>query len=100
MLSENLRGVIRKLVDGESFNNNIENYRTAVKVVEYRLDEYVRLKTGGERLAWLKTIVFDVCHRGMNHKKYESKRKRQVKIATEQLNQAKFLLKTLKRFIN
>lgn len=100
MLSENLRSVIRKLVDAESFSNNIENYRTAVKVVEYRLDEYLKFKTGAERLAWLKQVVFDVCHRGKSYTTYESKRKRQLKQATEQLKQSKMLLRALRQFIN
>ncbi|MBO5704733.1 MAG: hypothetical protein J6R99_01825 [Alphaproteobacteria bacterium] len=100
MLSENLRSVIRKLVDQESFSNNGAHYSTAVKVVEYRLGEYLKYKTGAERLAWLKTIVFDVCHRGVSYTKYESKRRRQLKQTTEQLKQAKILLRALKHFIN
>lgn len=100
MLSEKLCGVIRKLVDQESFNNHTENYRTAVKVVEYRLDEYQKFKTGAERLVWLKQIVFDVCHCGLSYTKYETKRRRQFKAVEEQLKQAKILIKALKHFIN
>lgn len=99
MLSEKLCGVIRKLVDQESFNNPVENYRTAVKVVEYRLTEYLKFKTGAERLAWLKQIVFDVCHRGSSWTKYETKRRRQLKKATEEIKQAKILIRALKHFI-
>lgn len=97
MLNENLRGVIRKLVDAESFSNNVENYKTAVKVVKCRLNEYARLKTGAERLSWLKTIVFDVCHRGL---RYRDKRRDQIKDAKTQIKQAKILLRALKYFIN
>lgn len=100
MLSKNLRSVIHKLVDQESFNNHTKNYRTAVKVVECRLDEYLEFKTGAERLVWLKQIVFDVCHCGLSYTKYKTKRRQQLKKATEELKQAKILLRALKQFIN
>ncbi len=100
MLSENLRSVIRKLVDGESFNDANTHYRTAVKVVENRLDEYHKLKPGAERMIWLQEIVFDVCHRGLSHKKYVSKEKKQVKKFARQIQESKNLLRALKHFIN
>ena len=94
-MNKNLRSVIRKLVDAESFNSPTEHYRTVVKVVEYRLDEYLKFKTGADRLAWLKQIVFDVCHRGLSYTNQNAQRKS----VAMQLKQSKQLLRVLKQFI-
>lgn len=99
-MNEKLRDAIRKLVEQESFYNADKHYNVAVKVVKYRLDEYQNFKTGAERLAWLKTIVFDVCHRGLSYTKYESKQRQQARKMAEQLKQSKMLLRALKQFIN